>query len=549
MIKTATCWLILALAAVVFCAAPALAAKRVALLVGNGAYENVPRLRTAVNDARALGGVLRRLGFSVTVAENQSRRSLSEAFLAFDKAIEPGDVALLFFAGHGFEIHGQNFLLPVDVPAAGDGQEELIVDSAFTAERLIGRMQSRGARTTILVLDACRNNPFERPGGRGIAGLGGLAPMTPAEGVFIVFAAGAKQIALDQLSVSEKAQNSLFTRNLLRYLDEPDLTLVQIAKRLQADVRHTAATVGHEQTPAYYDQIIGDVVLNPSQGAAGALPQPGETPLRVATLPPGLARPLLRPGIESPQTEEQADPAVEELQALAAMQSWQELRTKLIAVKPTSRDSRWTGLAEQAAIGELTRLSTSADYFEAGLPLVEHYEATFPSLRSSPKFLELRAAIGLGAYGLCFDRARTGGELSFCYKGLQRLARSEPRSAELARSAGRLVGLRLNRASAAPLFAIAAEENDAGGVCAEPELAKTVIPALWQPTETETVKSGVMLAEKCWDAIGREVVAQVAREGANSAYLRNSCALLMKRNALTGLRAARCREVLSGNPG
>src|SRR5215469_4168073 len=89
---------------------PALAQKRVALLVGNNAYQNVPVLRTAVNDAHALAEVLRKLNFSVVIAENQSRRAMSEQLLAFDKAIEPGDMALFFFAGHGFEIHGENFL-------------------------------------------------------------------------------------------------------------------------------------------------------------------------------------------------------------------------------------------------------------------------------------------------------------------------------------------------------------------------------------------------------------------------------------------------------
>jgi uncharacterized caspase-like protein len=183
-------------------AATAQAEKRVALLIGNDAYHNVLPLKTAINDARTLAGALRKLNFSVLVAENQSRRSMSEALLAFEKAIEPGDMAFFFFAGHGFEIRGQNYLLPTDVPGAGEGQEELIRDAAFPADRIIERLQARGARTAVLVLDACRNNPFARPGARGVAGTGGLAPMTPVEGVFVLFSAGAKQRALDGLSKS-----------------------------------------------------------------------------------------------------------------------------------------------------------------------------------------------------------------------------------------------------------------------------------------------------------------------------------------------------------
>src|SRR5215467_3280 len=83
---------------------PAEAEKRVALLVGNNGYENVPRLDTAINDAHALGETLKKLGFKVFVGEDQSRRSMSEAFLVFDRTIELGDTALFFFAGHGFEI-------------------------------------------------------------------------------------------------------------------------------------------------------------------------------------------------------------------------------------------------------------------------------------------------------------------------------------------------------------------------------------------------------------------------------------------------------------
>src|SRR6266571_5045919 len=135
--------------------APAHAEKRVALLIGNNAYENVPALRTAISDARTLGNVLKTLGFKVVIVENQSRRSMSEALFAFDKAVEPGDIALFFFAGHGFEVHGQNYLLPIDVPAASEGQEELLHDASFPAERIVDRLQARGARTAVLVLDAC----------------------------------------------------------------------------------------------------------------------------------------------------------------------------------------------------------------------------------------------------------------------------------------------------------------------------------------------------------------------------------------------------------
>src|ERR1700716_4530721 len=191
-------------AALLTLSAPAYAEKRVALVVGNNDYKNVPKLQKAVNDARTMGDTLKQLGFTVMVAENQTRQAFSQSLLAFDKAVDKGDTAFFFYAGHGFEIAGQNFLLPTDVPAATEGQEELVRDASILADRIIERLQNKGGRTAILVFDACRNNPFERSGTRAVAGSGGLAPMTQLpEGVFSVFSAGPRQTALARLSTHD----------------------------------------------------------------------------------------------------------------------------------------------------------------------------------------------------------------------------------------------------------------------------------------------------------------------------------------------------------
>src|SRR6201997_2575096 len=167
-------------------ASPAHAAKRVALVIGNNDYRNVPKLQKAVNDARTMGDTLRQLGFNVMVAENQTRQQFSQTLLAFDNTLEAGDTAFFFYAGHGFEIAGQNYLLPTDVPAATEGQEELVRDASFLADRIVERMQNKKVRTSILVFDACRNNPFERSGTCAVGR--GLAPMTQLpEGVFSSF--------------------------------------------------------------------------------------------------------------------------------------------------------------------------------------------------------------------------------------------------------------------------------------------------------------------------------------------------------------------------
>jgi hypothetical protein len=271
-------------------AAPAHAEKRVALVIGNNDYKNVPKLQKAVNDARTMGDTLKQLGFSVMVAENQTRQAFSETLLAFDRAVDPGDTAFFFYAGHGFEIAGQNFLLPTDVPAAGEGQEELVRDASFLADRIIERLQNKNVRTAILVFDACRNNPFERSGTRAVAG-GGLAPMTQLpEGVFSVFSAGPRQIALDRLSNNDDNPNSVFTRTFAKELLQPGENLVQVAQHTRRLVSEMAETVNHKQIPVYFDQMVDDVFLNgvakPQIGTAKETAKPAEPPQQVAALPP-----------------------------------------------------------------------------------------------------------------------------------------------------------------------------------------------------------------------------------------------------------------------
>lgn len=269
-------------------ASAAHAEKRVALVVGNNDYKNVPKLLKAVNDARTMGDTLKQLGFTVMVAENQNRQQFSETLLAFDRAVEPGDTAFFFYAGHGFEIAGQNYLLPTDVPAATEGQEELVRDASILADRVVERLQNKKARTSILVFDACRNNPFERSGTRAVAGGGGLAPMTQLpEGVFSVFSAGPRQTALDRLSNDDANPNSVFTRTFARELLQPGENLVQVAQHTRRLVSEMADTVKHKQVPVYFDQMVDDVFLSgAAKDAAAAAARPADpAPQKVAALP------------------------------------------------------------------------------------------------------------------------------------------------------------------------------------------------------------------------------------------------------------------------
>src|SRR5436189_2814341 len=205
------------------------------------------------------------------VAENQNRQAFSQSLLAFDKAVEKGDTAFFFFAGNGVEMAGQNCLLPTDVPAASEGQEELVRDSSILADRIIERLQNKKARTSILVFDACRNNPFERSGTRAVAGGGGLAPMTQLpEGVFSVFSAGPRQTALDRLSNNDDNPNSVFTRTFAKELTQPGVNLVHVEQRTRRLFAKLAETVNHKQIPVYFDQMVDDVFLN---GAVKGAPE------------------------------------------------------------------------------------------------------------------------------------------------------------------------------------------------------------------------------------------------------------------------------------
>ena len=283
--------------------APA-SARNLALVIGNDAYQNVPALSTAASDASAVGDQLERLGFLVRRALNVDHGGMSRALSAFNDQLAPGDQALFFYAGHGLEIFGANYLLPTDVPQARTNQQGLVRDASFPVEQIIDGIRARGVHAAILVLDACRDNPFATPGTRSAAASGGLARVDAGAGVFVLMSAGAKQEALDRLSTTDPDRNSVFTRTFLQELARPGLTMVQIAKATQVGVKDLAASVGYEQTPAYYDQVIGDVVLSPGSGtgaasagedragAAGVRPRPPQDIAanarapQVASLPP-----------------------------------------------------------------------------------------------------------------------------------------------------------------------------------------------------------------------------------------------------------------------
>jgi uncharacterized caspase-like protein len=265
-----------ALALVMLGAPTAATAKSVALVIGIDAYHNIPKLQKAVNDARSVRGALTDLGFTVVAGENVTRRELNRRLADLEAAIAPGDTVFFFFAGHGIAIGAENFLLPADMPRPENGEEGLVRDEAFSVDNIIRRVQNRGALLSMFVLDACRDNPFEATGTRNIGGRRGLARADAPKGVFVLYSAGIGQTALDFLTPGDPDPNSIFTRKLVPLLRTPGLSHVMLAKRVQQEVDQLASTVRHAQQPAYYDQIVGEIVLRPgtAQVAAASTPPP-----------------------------------------------------------------------------------------------------------------------------------------------------------------------------------------------------------------------------------------------------------------------------------
>ncbi len=197
---------------------PAAAQQRVALVIGNDHYDNLPVLQKAANDARAVGDHLAQLGYEVIRAENATRRQMNEKIGELAARIGRGDTAAFFFAGHGVAIRDTNYLLPTDVPPASEGQDDLISRESISASSIVDTLQDHGARVVLMILDACRDNPFMTAGKRGVGGARGLSQMQTQDGVFVLYSAGIGQTALDRLNDNDPSPNSVFTRTLARII-------------------------------------------------------------------------------------------------------------------------------------------------------------------------------------------------------------------------------------------------------------------------------------------------------------------------------------------
>lgn len=249
---------ILAIFVLLLILTPARAQKRLALVMGNNAYENVAKLKKATNDAKGIGETLTNLGFEVTVATDSSRREMNRTLQTFNNSIDEGDIVLFFFAGHGVEIDGENYLLPIDVPDATSDQLEFIKAETIRLNTILQDLRAKKARLNLVILDACRNNPFSGAAGRSLGGRKGLARISAPQGTFVMYSADVGEAALDRLGDDDANPNSIFTRTLIPLMKTPGLDLVDTAREARRRVRKLALSVSHNQTPAYYDAVLGD---------------------------------------------------------------------------------------------------------------------------------------------------------------------------------------------------------------------------------------------------------------------------------------------------
>jgi TPR repeat protein len=234
--------------------APVQMAKRRALVIGNDSYRFISKLSNAREDARAVAENLTKVGYTVTLRTDVAEKEMKAAIRTFKSQVEAGDEVAFFYAGHGIQLENTNYLIPIDV--AGDTIEQ-VKDEAIPLQRILDDMADRRAKLTLALIDACRDNPF-KSAGRSIGQGRGLAPTTAATGQMVVFSAGTGQQALDNLGPADKDRNGIFTRVFIREMSTPDRTVDAVVRQVRNEVVRMAKSVGHEQVPAIYDQVVGE---------------------------------------------------------------------------------------------------------------------------------------------------------------------------------------------------------------------------------------------------------------------------------------------------
>ena len=225
---------------------PARAVSAHALIIGNGAYAGSGRLDNPVNDAKAMSRKLRDLGFTVTEVNDANRAKLVNAFAQFSRTAANAEITLLFYSGHGVQIYGTNYVLPIDVDQNDIAQATL---QGVSLNSVIEQFMP--GKTKLVFLDACRDNPLVRTASRGMTK--GLAPISVSQGTLIAYSTKDGQVALD--GVGQK--NSPFTTALLDHLADP-IDIAVVLRKVRAQVMQAT---GGKQEPWEYGSLTGGELI------------------------------------------------------------------------------------------------------------------------------------------------------------------------------------------------------------------------------------------------------------------------------------------------
>ncbi|WP_319239921.1 caspase domain-containing protein [uncultured Propionivibrio sp.] len=223
--------------------------KRIALVIGNSAYKDAP-LKNPANDARDVAAALRKLGFEVIEKTNVAQKEMNRAIVQFGEKLRGDSVALFYYAGHGVQVRGKNYLIPVDAQIQSEASVRV---EAVDVDGVLDQLTI--SPLNIVILDACRNNPFER---RFRSVGGGLAQMDAPKGSLIAYATAPGKTAADGDN-----RNGLYTQELLKHIQTPGLPLETVFKRVRIAVM---AASGDAQTPWETSSLTGDFFFRPPSG-------------------------------------------------------------------------------------------------------------------------------------------------------------------------------------------------------------------------------------------------------------------------------------------
>lgn len=307
--------------------------ERLALVVGNNSYQTAP-LRNPVNDAEDMGAVLSNLGFKVTLKKNVDRRGLEDAIRQFGRQLRHGGVGLFYFAGHGLQVGGRNYLIPINarIESESDVSYEA-VDAGF----VLGKMEDAQNQLNIVILDACRSNLYARAFRSENLG---LARMDAPTGSLIVYATAPGDVAADG-----PERNGIFTKHLIRHMQTPNLPVEQVLKRVRIDV---AEETRQRQIPWESSSLMGDFYFK-----IGGVVNSKES----------------SPAIESAETSAQSPGQFSKLDASERHHIVEKIRLAVLPVNFSDKvDSYSIGTYDQikkATLAYLSNLPNKNDKFEA----------------------------------------------------------------------------------------------------------------------------------------------------------------------------------------